>query len=253
MTYRPDPTAAFPTALARTLALIAGIWIVSDLGFYFLLPALQREPSYNHDPIANATYYVFWIGVAVITFSHTYTTWRRYSRWHLFEKRGLSLVFWAGFFAVAITYTAYVLPSLPPFEWRTEWGPVPELPLAEPLYFLPKSFEIIFQQLLILALVLVLAAEGLSVRRISLACALLFGGMHLLLMFDQVPWSLVVRFVVVASLFGLVFPVLILRVQNGLAYSFAIHWGYYALTVFLARQVGPTTLLDAVARTFTGQ
>ena len=77
--------------------------------------------------------------------------------------------------------------------------------------------------------------------------------MHLLLMFDQVPWSLVIRFVVVASLFGLVFPVLILRVQNGLAYSFAIHWGYYALTVFLARQVGPTTLLDAVARTFTGQ
>ena len=42
------------------------------------------------------------------------------------------------------------------------------------------------------------------------------------------------------------FPVLILRVRNGLAYSYAVHWLYYALTVFMARAVGPTTVWPIV-------
>ena len=87
-----------------------------------------------------------------------------------------------------------------------------------------------------------LAREGFTLKHISLACGALFGGMHLLLAFDTVSWSYVVRFSVVATLFGLIFPVLILRVRNGLAYSFAVHWFYYALTVFLARAVGPVSI-----------
>jgi len=48
-------------------------------------------------------------------------------------------------------------------------------------------------------------------KRISLACGALFGGRHLLLIFDAEGWSSVVRFSVAATLFGLNFPVLILR------------------------------------------
>lgn len=232
---RPDG----PLVLMRDIALIAALWILSDLGYYFLLPALSYESDYNHHPIATATYYVFWIGVAAITFSRICASWRQLSRWGLFENRLLSLVLWTVFFAVALTFTAYVLPSLPPFEWSPEWGPEPKLPQAQSVYFLPKSFEILFQQILILALVLTLARQGFTLKRISLTCGAIFGGMHLLLMFDAVSWSYVLRFSVVATLFGLIFPVLILRVRNGLAYSFAVHWFYYALTVFLARVVGP--------------
>ena len=79
-------------------------------------------------------------------------------------------------------------------------------------------------------------------KRISLACGALFGGRHLLLIFDAEGWSSVVRFSVAATLFGLNFPVLILRLLNGLADSHAVHWLYYALTVFMARAVGPTTI-----------
>lgn len=226
----------------RDLTLIAMIWILSDLGYYFGLPALNFEPGYNHDPITAATYYLFWMGIAAITFSRICASWRSLSQWELFENRLLSLTLWAAFFTLALTFTSYVLPGLPPFIWAPEWGPVPDLPQAKPIYFLPKSFEIVFQQILILALVLSLAREGFTLKQISLACGALFGGMHLLLAFDTVTWSYVVRFAVVATLFGLIFPVLILRVRNGLAYSFALHWFYYALTVFLARAIGPASV-----------
>jgi len=71
-----------------------------------------------------------------------------------------------------------------------------------------------------------------------------------LLVFDQVPWSFVIRFVVLATGFGLVFPVLILRVRNGFAYAYALHWGYYALTIYLARAVGPGTVLSYITAMF---
>ena len=51
---------------------------------------------------------------------------------------------------------------------------------------------------------------------------------------------------VAATLFGLIFPVLILRVRNGLACSNAVHWLYYALTVIMGRMVGPTTVWPVV-------
>jgi hypothetical protein len=175
-------------------------------------------------------------------------SWRDLSQWEPFENRLQSLVLWIMFFALAITFTAYILPALPPFQWQLEWGPVPELPQAQPTYFLPKTFDILFQQILILALVLMLAREGYSLRRISLTCGALFGAVHLLLMFDSVGWNFVLRFFVVATLFGLIFPVLILRVRNGLAYSFALHWFYYALTVFMARAVGPEAVWPTVQK-----
>ena len=231
------------TALIRTLALIAGLWVASDLGYYLILPQLSLIPDYNQSPVSIATYYFFWVGVAVILFFRVYCTWPIYAKWIAFENRPLSLALWIGFFAAALAFTGVILPALPPLQWPPEWGQVPELPQANTLYFLPKSIEILFQQLLVIALVLTLEAEGFNLRKTSIFCALMFGGVHALLVFDQVPWSFVIRFVVLATGFGLVFPVLIVRVRNGFAYAYALHWGYYALTVFLARAVGPGAVL----------
>jgi len=238
------------TALIRTLALIGGLWVASDLGYYLILPRLSLIPDYNQSPVSIATYYFFWVGVAVILFFRIYCTWPVYAKWIAFENRRLSLALWIGFFAAATTFTGVILPALPPFQWPADWGVPPDLPLANTLYFLPKSIEILFQQLLVIALVLTLAAEGFSLRKTSIFCALLFGGVHVLLVFDQVPWSFVIRFVVLATIFGLVFPVLILRVRNGFAYAYALHWGYYALTIYLARAVGPGTVQTYIAAMF---
>ncbi len=214
--------------LMGTLAQIASIWIVSDLGYYLLFPALGLDPSYNAGSIAIALYYVFWTGVAVITF------WPLYSRWATFERRLASYLVWCLAFAGCTLFAAYLLPLLPPTKWIQPWNP-PDVAIATPWYFLPKSVEILFQQLLVVALVLVLSAQRYELRKISMYCAVLFGGTHILLAFGGVPFGYVVRFMVAAAAFGLLFPFLILRVPNGLAYSYIVHWVYYAITVTMPR------------------
>jgi hypothetical protein len=88
---------------------------------------------------------------------------------------------------------------------------------------------------LIVALVLALSARSFSMQKISLYCALLFGGAHIFLAFGGMPLGYVVRFMVSAAVFGFIFPVLILRVPNGLGYSYMVHWIYYAITVTMPR------------------
>jgi len=230
--------------LHRTIALIIGVWIVSDIGYYFALPAIVDRLDYNVSPVSIALYYIFWNGVAIITFWPVYVTWPIFAKWTTFDSRLVSVAIWTIAFVGAVAFALYVIPALPQFDWREEWGAVPELPLATPLYFLPKSIEIIFQQLLIVAFVLALAAEQYKVRTISIFCAALFGSAHILLAFSNVSWGYVARFSVLATAFGLLFPYLILRVQNGLAYSYIMHWAYYAFTIFMSRVVGPTTMMD---------
>ncbi|GLS37449.1 hypothetical protein GCM10010869_30420 [Mesorhizobium tianshanense] len=233
--------------LKFTIALIAGIWIASDIGYYFLLPALGEKSDYNDGPIAIALYYLFWTGIATIAFWPQYASWPRYARWAMFENRLTSIIVWSLAFGASVVFAAYVLPALPPFELREGTTP-PELPFATPWYFLPKSIEILFQQLLVVALVLTLAAENRSLRTISLCCAALFGAAHVLLAFGDVSWGYVARFATLAAVFGLAFPYLILRVPNGFAYSYVTHWGYYAVTVVMARTLGPGALPDLVKR-----
>ena len=233
------------------LALISGIWTASDVGYYFALPLLGQKSNYNDDPIAAALYYAFWVGIVAIAFWPQYASWPRYATWATFENRLTSMVVWSLAFAVSVGFAAYVLPSLPQFNWRETWNP-PELPLATSWYFLPKSIEILFQQLLVVALVLTLAAENWSLRKISVSCAALFGAAHVLLAFGDVPWGYVTRFSILAAIFGLAFPYLILRVPNGFAYSYVTHWGYYAITIIMARMLGPGTIVEYLGRLFGG-
>jgi hypothetical protein len=214
--------------LIRTVGTIAALWTVSDLGYYFLLPAIGVEASYNAGSIAVMLYYVFLVGIAVITFSDLYR------KWTAFEFGLTSYVVWSVSFAGCTLFAAYLLPLLPQTNWAQTWRP-PEVVVATPLYFLPKSIEILFQQLLIVALVLALSAQRYSIARISVYCAALFGGMHILLAFGEVPWGYVIRFMLAATAFGSIFPYLILRLPNGLAYSYIVHWFYYAITVVMPR------------------
>jgi hypothetical protein len=209
-----------------TVGQIAALWGASDIGYYFLLPALGQSPSYSTSSIAITVYYAFWVGMAVITF------WPLYSQWARFESRFTGYIVWSLSFAGCTLFAAYVLPQLPSVDWKESWSP-PELRVATANYFLPKSIEILFQQLLILALVLALSARDYSVRTISVICAAAFGLTHVLLAFSGVPTGYVIRFMVSAAAFGFVFPYLLLRVANGFAYSYMIHWLYYAVSVIL--------------------
>ena len=214
------------------LAQIGALWAASDAGYYLLLPALGATANYNAGSVAVTLYYSFWIGIVVITFWPLYRSWPRYGRWSTFENRLTSYIVWSLSFAACILFAAYVLPSLPPLTWTESWNP-PDVRVATPVYFLPKSIEILFQQLLVVALVLVFAGQRYSIRKISVYCAVVFGATHVLLAFGGVPWGYVIRFMISAAAFGFMFPYLILRVPNGLAYSYVIHWAYYAASVIL--------------------
>jgi hypothetical protein len=105
--------------------------------------------------------------------------------------------------------------------------------VATPCYLLPKSIEILFQQHLIAATVIALSARRYRLRTISLICAATFGATHLLVAFDSVPTGYVIRFMAAGTSFGFVVPYLMLRVRNGLAFSYLTHRCCYAGTVLM--------------------
>ena len=218
----------------RTIIYIAMIWAISDLGYYFLLPQLGVTPEYNESSLAIALYYSYWVGFCIVLFWPLYATWQLQSRWQPFENRLVSVSIWTVFFLGAVAFVGYVMPALPPFVAPKGKVP-PELPLADMWYFSPKSVDILFQQLLVASLVLSLAALETSLVRISIACAALFGASHLLLLFGGAPVGYVLRFTIAASVFGFIFTYLMLRVRNGLAYSYIAHWSFYAGVIVLSR------------------
>lgn len=218
-----------PTALAVCL-----LWALSDVGFYLLLPGLGYASSYNAAPAAAAIYYVYWIGLAVILLWPVLSTWPDHSRWRAFGRPAVSMAIWTLLLGAAVFYVTRVVPALPPFDAGGRIAP-PDMPQANAWYFLPKTIDILFQQILIGALVLALANAGLGLRRMAMLCGLLFGVTHLLLLLGGAPLGYTMRFTVFAAAFGLVFPVLFLRVPNGFAVSYAAHWGFYAVVVVVAR------------------
>jgi hypothetical protein len=211
---------------------VAVAWITSDLGYYLLLPAVGIRLGYNVAPFAIALYYAVWIAIAVVVF------WPLYRSWTPFQNRIRTYLFLIASVAAVAAFAVFGLPKLPSIVWTESWD-APDLMLANEWYFLPKSIEILFQQLLIAALVLALAANHYTISMNAIVCAILFGSAHLLLGFGGLPFGYVTRFAAAAAAFGLVFPHLILRVPNGFAYSYALHWFYYIVTILMVHTVSP--------------
>jgi hypothetical protein len=193
-----------------------------------MLPALGLQTNYSASSIAIAVYYALWVAIALVTFWGLYRGW-----WVAYENRVSTHLALVLVFAALVLFPGYALPLLPPINWAEPWHP-PEVVFATSWYFLPKSIEILFQQLLIAAVVVALSAQQYGLWTISLVCAVAFGGMHILVAFDGVPMGYVARFMGAGAVFGLVLPYLILRVRNGLVYAYLTHWCYYATTVLMA-------------------
>lgn len=220
------------TPLINILAQIAAIWLTAEVGYHIFLPAFGLSVRYNDDPVIAALYYAFWIFVAVINF------WHIYEGWHPIENRERAYAVLSILFAAIVIFIVYVFPILPSINWTESWG-APEIMLATPWYFLPKSIDVLLQQLLISALVLAFSAKKYGLNAISWWSAILFGGAHLLLVFWGMPLGYMIRFTASAVIFAFIFPRLILKTPNGFLYSYALHWLYYALTVVMAHTISP--------------
>lgn len=96
-------------------------------------------------------------------------------------------------------------------------------------YMLAKSFEILFQQLLIIALVSFLLELRVSFNLMVLLFALLFSLIHLpLVKIKNVFFG--IYFTLAALISAVFFPFLILYIPTGYVYSYILHWLFYLVS-----------------------
>ena len=212
--------------LFTVLSEIVAIWIISDIGYYLLVPLIG---DYSTHPFKMAVYYLFWVVITLINF------WAFYKHWGTIKGSTSTL----GIIALACVgiglYFYYIYPLFPPLSWTSTLPPPSDLLYASSWYFVPKSIEIALQQLLIVAMVLAFKAQGFSVHTTARWSAVLFGGMHVLLALSGSSFMYVLVFTSAATLAGFIFPYLIVRVKDGLIYSYLLHWGFYAVIIVAAR------------------
>ena len=131
---------------------------------------------------------------------------------------------------ILAAYGAFVALALPLLPEVSVWRAPPRLPefmFASAWYYLPKSADILLQQVLVAAMVRCAHAAGMPIRAIALMMATLFGGLHLTLALDGFTALYAARFTVAATLFGLLAPHLCVRKRRGFAWAYGLHWGFY--------------------------
>lgn len=100
-------------------------------------------------------------------------------------------------------------------------------------YLAPKSFEVLFQQLVIVVLTLLLAERGLPLAEIVFAFLGIFGVLHLpmLLVIGRGPG---LAYSIASLTLAAAFPLLILGVHSGFLYSYVAHWFFYTVVAVIA-------------------
>ena len=214
------------TSFHVILGEIIGLWVIANGGYYVIFPLLGLGLSYNTAPIAIACYFFVWAGISIFSF------WDIFTRWLKVEHRIWVYIMWSLGSASLIWALLYAL-SLLPILSGLHLAPATDILFASPWYFLPKSAEVLVQQILITTLVLELSFRFRSFKNVLIAYALCFGGAHVLLFFFFSTTAAVyaATMMLAALLSTFIFPYLILRVRGGFVYTYLIHLLFY---IFLA-------------------
>lgn len=224
---RPSPR----WQVARSVALVSVLWLVSSWAYYALVTALGLDSGYDGAPILFALYYLLWSLLALWLFRGLIATAVTPERM-LREAMGMTPIL-VGF----ALFVVYGLPLLPAVSTLRAPSEPPEFMFASAWYYLPKSADILFQQTLAAGLILTAARAGYGLGAIAVAMALAFGGFHLLLVFDGFTPTYVTRFALSATVFGAVLPYLYLRARSGFRWAYSLHWGFYALDATLTHLI----------------
>lgn len=217
--------------IAATLVTVAILWIVSSWCYYALVDALLLDSGYDDAPILFAAFYLVWSGIALALFRSVlavHTTLRRIIG-HVIALAPIMLIY--------AFYVTVLLPLLPDVSVERAPANPPEFMFASAWYYVPKSADILFQQVLVAAMILGAHRARIPLRTISVGLAILFGSLHLLLIFDGMTALYVARFTIVATIFGLVLPYLYLRTGNGFRWAYGLHWSFYALDAAITHLV----------------
>ncbi len=95
-------------------------------------------------------------------------------------------------------------------------------------FLFAKSFDILFQQLLFLCLVLSLKESFQNNFLTIISCGIIFGGVHLPLL--KIKYNSITNYLVICSFIaGTIFSALMLFFPYGIIYSYILHWSFYVL------------------------
>lgn len=230
----PDTDASgLDTPLYIVVGEIAGLWTAASAGYYLAFPAFGVNLSYNASPVAIALYYLVFAAIALLYFRRLFVGWVRGAH-HLGAYLALSAACAGLVWGLLYALSTFPGPTGAPL------APYTDILFASPWYFLPKSAEVLVQQLLIAILVLELHARFHSLKRTIGAYAVLFGGAHVLLyVTNGAPTAYATVMTSGAILSALVFPYLLLRVRAGFVYAYTIHLGFYIALAMMLRTWPP--------------
>ncbi len=102
-------------------------------------------------------------------------------------------------------------------------------------FFLPKFFDVLFQQMLVLAAVVGLTTFHMPLLTLCIIFGLIFLLGHIITLFinavrgKSVPLTTGITFCVASFFAGVIWPYILLRVPYGYIYTFITHMGYYIL------------------------
>ncbi|MDO8742176.1 MAG: hypothetical protein Q7J45_01380 [bacterium] len=213
--------------LHLVLGELIGLWLLANAGYYLILPALGFDLSYNSAPILIALYFLLWAGVALFYYRNIFT------RWLTVEHRIWVHIVWSLGFAALIWGLLYEFAQLPILT-GIRLAPYTDILFATSWYFLPKSAEVLVQQILITVLVLDLSYRFHSFKKVVLSYMACFGGAHVILfLLNGTPTPYAVLMTTGAVLSSLVFPYFILRVKEGFVYTYTIHLVFYIVLAML--------------------
>lgn len=216
-------------SLISIIAETGSMWILAYVGYYIFLPVFVDNVGYNNTPFHITIYYLFWIFISIFAFKDKINDRK------LVESRGKAISLFLAGTSVVMLYIAYIMPMFQTITWTIGAMPPSEILNATSWYFLPKSIDIFFQQILLLTLVTSFTDNGYDIRTTCYWCAGLFGGAHLLLVYGGGGFIYVSVFTIVAMVASFIFPYLLLKVKNGIIYSYFLHWSFYATVVVLTR------------------
>ncbi|MDO6590360.1 hypothetical protein DS901_17350 [Loktanella sp. D2R18] len=128
--------------MGYAVMIAAILWLVSSQGYYLIRDSFAFDAGYDSAPILFTAYYLAWSAIALWSFrSLIAESMNRNTQMH----EGVILVSILGCFALFVVYGLQLLPNVS--ELRAPSEP-PDFMFASAWYYLPKSVEILFQQVL---------------------------------------------------------------------------------------------------------
>jgi len=207
----------------KRIALYAVVWLLAWCvgwgGFYLLM---ARNINYVTRPDLTALYF------SVATLALVFLSGDLLLTRHALLKVSWLLFPGLAFAAALAVYVSFPLLLSPPWPLIVK-NPDMFFLQFNLRYLISKVFDISFQQMLVLFLLLLLRRGGLSVKGTCCICCILFSAPHVFLL-DRNGIVMGGYFLAFSLVAGLLFPYVILRFRQGLAYTFSLHLSFYVFT-----------------------